>query len=158
MTDNQGLKIQSMIRDDCWVCGVRFSDARPPGQANKERHHIIPRKAGGENGPTVDICDHHHTMLHKVALRLKSGKPHFDLVRGEQGQRLEKILWLATQVHNAFQAVANDPNKQVTEILSLNKRDREVVQAIQRIYPQLKSRRAVFMFALRSLYSKHFTS
>jgi hypothetical protein len=149
--------MQSMFRDNCWVCGVRFTDATPPGPANKERHHIIPRAAGGADGPTVDICDKHHTILHKIALRLSSGKPHFDLVTGEDAERRKKLYWLATRVFNAFQATANDPNKQAAVFISVDHKQRAMVAALMKIYPNLKSREDVYSFALETLFARHFS-
>ena len=148
----------SIVLDHCWICGTRFTDSKPPGPANKETHHIIPRQAGGTDGPTVDICDRHHTMLHKIANRLSSGKPHFDLVTGETPAQKQKVYWLATRVFDAFQAVKNDPNKKVMTILTLDKKQQHQIHLLQKVYPKAKSREALFMLALEALYKKHFTS
>lgn len=40
----------------CWACGVSESI---------HEHHIIPRSAGGINGPTVDLCAVCHNAVHK---------------------------------------------------------------------------------------------
>jgi hypothetical protein len=143
--------------DHCWVCSARFTDCFPPGPANREEHHIIPRQAGGTDGPVVSLCDGHHTMLHKIAMRLSSGKPHFDLVTGETDDRKKKIYWLATRVYNAFQAVSGDPNKKVMVLLELDRDQQERIAKLRKVYPKVTSREELFDLAIRSLYSKHFT-
>lgn len=148
--------MQHIHQDHCWVCSVRFQDASPPGPAPKERHHIIPRQAGGIDGPTVDLCGDHHTMLHKIANRLSSGRPHFDLVTGETDDSKKKIYWLATCVYNAFQATSKDPNKKVMVLVTLDQNQQKIMQALAKVYPNLKSREAIFDYAIKSLYAKHF--
>lgn len=32
-------------------------------------HHVVPRAYGGERGPTVVLCSHHHSLVHKLAVR-----------------------------------------------------------------------------------------
>lgn len=139
----------------CWVCGLRFSDSTPPGPGNKEVHHIIPRQAGGSDGPTVTICDDHHTKLHKIALRLKSKKAYFDLIQGETDTSKHKLLWLATVAFNAFEAVKNDPNKKLYLLMSISKEQQLMIDRLKIVYPHLKSKEAIVSFALQSLYNKH---
>jgi hypothetical protein len=149
--------MDSIYLPHCWVCGVRFTDSRPPGPANREEHHIIPRQAGGSDGPTVSLCDGHHTCLHKIALCLKSKRPYFDLVTGESDDSKKKLYWLATTVFNAFEATKNDPNKQVMTLMSLDRRQQIMIDRLRGVYPRLKSREALINLALESLYKKHFT-
>jgi hypothetical protein len=140
----------------CWVCERRFTTANPPGPEQEELHHIIPRAAGGTDGPQVSLCTAHHTKLHKIANRLSSKKPYFDLLYGEPADRQKKILWLAAQVYNAFELTKDDPNKQTTVLLTLDKGMRDKLDYLKRVYPNLKSREALVVFAINSLYQKHF--
>jgi hypothetical protein len=148
--------MDSIVLPHCWVCEKRFTDASPPGPANKEIHHIIPRQAGGSDGPTVTICDGHHAALHKIALRMKSGKPHFDLLVGDTPPQKQKVLWLASRVHIAFEAVKNDPNKKVVVVMGLNAQQQLMIDRLKKVYPTLKSREAIFNLALQNLYNRHF--
>ncbi len=149
--------IPSIILPHCWICGVRFTDSIPPGPASKERHHIIPRKAGGVDGPTVDVCDDHHGRLHKIALRLSSKKPYFELVINESPESKQKLMWLAVQVYNAFEFAKGDPNKKVGVMLNLDLNQQHMIDRLKKIYPTLKSRESIMALALQSLYSRHFT-
>jgi hypothetical protein len=141
----------------CWVCGARFSDANPPGPANREEHHIIPRQAGGTDGPQVSLCDVHHTKLHKIANRLSSKKPYFELLFGESDPNKKKLLWLASRVYMAFQAVANDPNKLKMVVLTLDSNKQKMLDQLKHVYPKAKSREAIYDLALQQLYQRHFT-
>ena len=149
--------MQSIILPHCWVCKARFTTSDPPGPANMESHHIIPRQAGGADGPQVTICDVHHTKLHKIALRMSSGKPYFDLLVGDLGEARKKVIWLASRVYMAFEAVKNDPNKKKVAVISLDGRKQEMIERLKKVYPTLKSREAILELALQHLYSKHFT-
>lgn len=149
--------IKSIFCDSCWICGVRFRDSNPPGPAVMERHHIIPRAAGGADGPTVDICESHHQILHKIALRLSSKKPYLDLIGNETPEQRKKLYFLATRVYNAFQATKDDPNKKVAAIVELDRKQQDQITQLMNIYPQCKSREAVLALALEVLFNKHFS-
>lgn len=149
--------IASISLPHCWVCGVRFTDSDPPGRASKNVHHIVPRRAGGTNGPTVTLCSDHHDCLHKIALRMSSKKPHFDLVIDESEERRRKLYWLATVVRNSFEATKNDPNKTVMAFITLDRRQQAMVERLSKVYPQAKSREDVLCLALEAFYSRHFT-
>lgn len=146
--------IKHIFLDHCWVCRVRFTSANPPGPAQEQRHHIIPQSAGGANGPQVSLCDAHHVKLHRIAECLGK-KPYHQMLVGEPTDARAKILWLATQVANAFAAVANDPNK--TTVLSMTL-DGEFRRHIDRLKPVLgvRSREQVIRYAIRSLYKRNF--
>jgi hypothetical protein len=148
--------MDSISLPHCWVCDKRFTDSNPPGPENKEVHHIIPRAAGGSDGPTVTICDGHHKALHKIALRLTSGKPYFDLLVGDSPEQKQKVLWLASRVHYAFQAVKGDPNKKVVVVMGLDAKQQLMIDKLKVVYPSLKSREAIFNLALQNLYNKSF--
>lgn len=49
-----------MSKKQCWVCG------RKDGMHS---HHVIPRAYGGLDGPVVDLCGGHHTLIHTAALK-----------------------------------------------------------------------------------------
>jgi|SRR6185437_1280427 len=142
----------------CWVCGTRFSDVVPPGPANREEHHIIPRQAGGTDGPLVSLCDGHHAKLHKIALRLSSKKPYFDLLVGEPDAAKQKLLWLASRVYTAFEAVKSDPNKKVMLVLTIDRRKQYMIEQLKKVYPQARSREAIYDLALSAFYQRHFTT
>jgi hypothetical protein len=149
--------IQSIFSDKCWICDVRFRCSNPPGPATLERHHIVPRAAGGEDGPTVDICETHHQTLHKIALRMAAKKPYFDLVNQETDAQKKKLYWLATVVHNAFAATKGDPNKKVIATVELDRKRQDMITQLMGVYPQAKSREALLTLALEALFSKHFS-
>jgi hypothetical protein len=149
--------IASLVLDHCWVCAVRFRDSNPPGPSVREDHHIVPRAAGGANGPTVTLCETHHQILHKIALRMSSKKPHFDLVINESEERRRKLYWLATVVHNSFAATKNDPNKTVMAFITLDRKQQVMIEQLSKVYPQAKSREDVLCLALEAFYSRHFT-
>lgn len=151
------LSRKSIYLPHCWVCSARFTDSRPPGPANREEHHIVPRQAGGTDGPTVSLCDGHHACLHKIALRLKSKRPYFDLVTEEPDEAKKKLYWLATVVFNAFEATRDDPNKIVMSMMALDRKQQLMIERLRQVYPKVKSREALINLAIESLYRKHFT-
>jgi hypothetical protein len=141
----------------CWVCDERFSDAVPPGPLNREEHHIIPRQAGGEDGPQVSLCDGHHSKLHKIASRMSANKPYFDLIHGEPQAYHQKLLWLAVKVRDAFAATADDPNKKRMVVMTLDQTRVKQLDRLRKVYPSARSREAMYNLALEMLYRKHFT-
>lgn len=149
--------ISHTILDHCWVCSVRFTDARPPGPANREDHHIIPRAAGGSDGPQVSLCENHHGKAHKIALRFSSNKPYFDLTTGEPDSAKLKLLWLASRIDAALKATSKDPNKKTMVILALDRKKQKQIEMLKQVYPQCKSRESIYDLALQALFRKHFT-
>src|SRR5271156_6066871 len=139
--------MENLFLPHCWVCERRFVNAVPPGNEQEERHHIIPRKAGGEDGPQVSLCLDHHTKLHKIATRLSSKRSYFEFLRGESPDRQKKLLWLPSQVHNAFELTRDDPNKSVSVLFVLGQEHKRMIDKLRPIYPQLKSREALLSFA-----------
>lgn len=150
--------MDSITLPHCWCCGVRFQDSTPPGPANKEVHHVIPRQAGGTDGPTVTICEKHHASLHKIALRLKTQKSYHDLLVGDTPECQQIVLWLATKVFNAFEAVKNDPNKKAMAMVTLDLQHVVMVERLKKVYPKARSREAILTLALEHFYRKHFTN
>lgn len=145
--------VKHLFLDHCWVCNVRFATANPPGPANEQRHHIIPRAFGGEDGPQVSLCDGHHVKLHRMAEILP--KPVGHLVAGEPAERTKKLMWLALQVANAKKAAMSDPNKHVMHTLSLSPKYRDMLDKLKPVLG-VRSREAVILHAIESLANRHF--
>lgn len=144
----------SIVLDHCWICSAKFTGNG--GSAVREDHHVVPRAFGGVDGPTVTLCENHHGKLHRIAVALKAGKPYFENLQHEDIYKVKKLLYLANQVYNAELVMRNDPNKAASVMMTLNARHRGMVDSVKKIYPQAKSREAVFLLALEALYSKHF--
>jgi hypothetical protein len=118
---------------------------------------VIPRKAGGTDGPTFSICTVHHDKLHKIEKRLAANKPYYDLLVGETNpEHIRKILWLAVQARNGFAFAEGDPNKKVTTMVSLNRQHQAMIAKLKKLYPKAKSREAILKLGLLSLYARHF--
>lgn len=144
----------SIVLSHCWICQARFLG--DGGTEPREDHHMIPRASGGVDGPTVTLCDSHHSKTHALATALKFSKPYFGILRGESTERSKKLLYLANLIHNADLATRNDPNKAATAVLILNARHKNMVDMLKKIYPQAKSREAILLLALEALYTKSF--
>lgn len=147
----------------CWVCERRFVTSSPPGPALEEVHHIVPQAYGGTDGPVVSLCGDHHSALHKIALAFKSlkskkPKPYHMFLVGLRDDQKKKLLWLAQCAYNAEQEVSKDPNKHMAVVLSLDGRQRIMMDRLRAVYPQAKSKDKLLALALESLYFKHFTT
>ena len=81
----------------CWVCGCVMED----------RHHVFPRAYGGEKGPTVDLCQTHHRLVHDLAERdsLAAGRI------PQEHEAAGRTMFLAGCIETARNAVKDDPNK-----------------------------------------------
>jgi len=150
--------MKSITLDHCWVCNVRFNDVVNPGPANREEHHVIPRKAGGTNGPTVSLCDKHHTVLHKIAVSInsKNPKPYYHLVSDLSVDQQKKVLYLAGVAANAFAQTKNDPNKKRVVVISTDVQTEMMLSKLKTCYPQARSREDLIKIALQSLFNRHF--
>ncbi len=144
----------TIVLDHCWICGAKF--VGKGGTEIVEEHHVIPVAYGGKDGPTVSLCDTHHSKLHRIAVALKGGKNYFRHLAGEDQERTKKILYLSNQVYNAELATRGDPNKAAAVMLGLGARHKDMIDCLKRVYPQAKSREAVLLIALETLYKKHF--
>lgn len=138
----------------CWICGERFVEFG--GTAVLEHHHVIPQAFGGTDGPTVSICDSHHTKLHSIAVQMKTSKPYTSFLQGETSERAKKVLYLAQAVYNAQQVTRDDPNKLASTMVKLNARHKRQLDQLKAVYPKLKSRDAILLHALEFLHSRHF--
>lgn len=148
--------MKSIHLNYCWICEKRFTDAENPGLLNREEHHVIPRAYGGIDGPTVSLCDTHHTAAHKVASLLEAGKPYHLFTKNLNQTQISKLLYLATVIVNAKNKVANDPNKYSLVIIKLDKDTSDKVNKLQKIYKG--SREKLVRLSINSLYNKHFMS
>lgn len=134
----------------CWVCGRYFIETG--GDAQCEHHHVVPKAAGGVDGPTVSICTDHHSLLHNIATAMSSGRSWFKLLQHEQDlDRKRKILYLAETVHNSFKAIENDPNRRVLCTISLDVQHAQMIDFIKKIRGS-KSREQVILLAIELLY------
>ena len=75
----------------CIVCGVR---------KGLHEHHVVPRAYGGLNGPVVDICGAHHTLVHNAALK-KSQRDREAELEGHTEQQKEKLRELITVIRKS---------------------------------------------------------
>lgn len=150
-----GLSKKTLISDACWVCGERFKTSVPPGRANREDHHIVPRNAGGTDGPEVSLCDSHHATVHKLAPRLKNRRKYQDLLIGEGTQEMKKLLWLASIIVRSEALVVDDPNKLLRNGVMLNSAETAMMSKLQSMHKGA-TRSDIFKRALRVLYKQYF--
>jgi len=147
--------VKSIVLDYCWVCETRFVGSG--GSEIKHDHHLVPRAYGGVDGPTVTICDTHHSKTHRIAEALIAKRSHFTYLSGESEDRRKKLLYMANVIYNAWLAFHKDPNKAVSTVLTLDKNQQKMVDALKSIYPKARGRSDIINIALLSLYRKHFT-
>lgn len=145
---------RSIVLNKCWICSALFS--YNGGTEQREDHHIIPRAYGGVDGPTVTICDTHHTKTHRIAECLINQKNYFQYIKGEGPDVVKKLLWLASEIHNACLKMRNDPNKATSTVVTLNARHTHMVDALKKVKPKLRSREAQLLSALEAEYARHF--
>ena len=144
----------SLQLEYCWVCKNRFTEFGGAPSNFKHDHHMIPRAYGGVDGPTVSLCDSHHTTLHQVALKLYSGKPFGELLTGNQ-EHNKRILWLSTLVVNARRLTENDPNKPMMLPLVADKALKDKLKKLKQVYPKT-SFPALIKYAIEQLYRRTF--
>lgn len=145
---------RSIVLQHCWVCEARFIG--DGGTETREDHHIIPRAYGGVDGPTVTLCDSHHSKTHSIALKLIHNKPYFALLNGESKPRIQKLLYMANCIRNAELAMRNDPNKSAAAMVVLDARRKKMIDDLKTVYPNAKSREAILLVALEMLHGRHF--
>lgn len=149
------LQRNTLMFDHCFVCETRFKTSVPPGNANREDHHVFPRNAGGTDGPLVSLCDSHHTVIHKIAERLKRGASFTTLL--EQDQLINnRLCWLAAFIVKAEASVSeDDPNKKYANSVQLSATEIQMMKKLQSVYPTLK-RGDIFRLSLAHFYKQHF--
>lgn len=140
----------ALILPYCWICQKRFKTSVPPGPAVRNDHHIVPRNAGGTDGPQVSLCDTHHSTVHRLAERLHSNKAYTELLFGEDDLSSKKLLWLATTCYRAELAVVGDPNKHLGVSISLSTEEVQVMDALRVRYGNI-SRKNLVLLGMRLL-------
>lgn len=79
------------MSEKCYICETISPSC--------ESHHIWPRFAGGESGPTVWLCANCHTGIHRQALNLlsktASRKCYFTTAQLERAKPLIQYLVMA---------------------------------------------------------------
>lgn len=96
----------------CWVC---------EGDVNLHQHHVIPRNAGGTNGPTVTLCSGCHDGVHDLArilgpkAKLEVWLPRLaDYVSTWTTQKRKiRAMYLARIIRNSEALSSSSPNKTV---------------------------------------------
>lgn len=146
--------MKSIIQDHCWVCGQRFTTATPPGKANEERHHILPRAFGGTDGPVVSLCDSCHSKVHKLSYD-PSKVP--VLCKGYPLESINKLQYLCSIIYKAKRLLEQDPNKLLPMTFKITKGDAEKLDRLKSVL-NVKSRAAVYAVALNRLYHQHFSA
>jgi len=143
----------SVILPHCWVCEVKFVGSG--GTEQRHDHHVFPRAYGGVDGPEVSVCDGHHSKLHRIAEQLIKEKPYFQFLRGESPERIKKLMYLATRIHQMHLLIQNDPNKATSVSLVLTAKSQKMIDQLKPVIG-VRSREAVLLKALEILYSRHF--
>lgn len=146
--------MQSVIQDCCWVCGARFTTANPPGRANEERHHVLPRALGGTDGPVVSLCDSCHSKVHKLSYD-PSKTP--QVCQGYPEEALRKLQYLSGIIHKANKLLASDPNKLLPMTFKITKEQAEQLDKLKSIF-NVKSRADVFKITLSLVYNQRFSA
>ena len=146
--------MKSIIQDHCWVCGERFTTSIPPGRANEERHHILPRAFGGTDGPVVSLCDSCHSKVHKLSYD-PSKIPM--LCKGYPLESINKLIYLCGIIYKAKRLLEQDPNKLLPMTFKITKGDAEKLDRLKSVL-NVKSRAAVYAIALTRLYNQHFSA
>ena len=146
----------TLVLEHCWVCEARFNDVKNPGSAMREEHHVIPRAYGGIDGPTVSLCDGHHSAIHKIAVAFKSKKPYHHLLGTHDTNQVKKLLALAQFIANAEETTRSDPNKKAVVVFSLDSHTKKLVDDLLTVYPRAKSRAGILKIAIEALHASHF--
>lgn len=139
---------KTIALDHCWVCATKFIG----GQAMKEEHHMVPRAYGGLHGPTVTLCDTHHTLVHKVA---KVYGRHQTLVLHLSDHERTKVDHLAQIIVNAELKTKGDPNKAAVVTVELSGHQKAMVDKLKQVI-NVNSREAVLHEAISRLFSQYF--
>lgn len=146
--------MKSIILDHCWVCGERFTTAKPAGRANEERHHVLPRAFGGVDGPVVSLCDSCHSKVHKLSYD-PSKIP--SLCKGFPPESINKLQYLCGIINKAKSILEQDPNKLLPMTFKITKGEAEKLDKLKKVL-NVKSRAAVYGVALNRLYNQHFSA
>lgn len=145
--------LHSKILPHCWVCESRF--VGDGGTEQRHDHHVFPRAYGGVDGPEVSVCDGHHSTIHRIAEKLIRENPHHQFLRGEPPVQVQRLMYLATRIHQMYLATKNDPNKATSVSMVLTARHKKMIDALKPVLG-VRSREAVLIKALETIYSRNF--
>ena len=146
----QTISRDEMVSDACWVCGVRFKISVPPGNANRELHHLYPRNAGGTDGPIVSLCERDHSSLHKIAERIHGTRSYNDMLVTETPLASRRLVYLAICVVRAERIARADPNKYTRGGFSFTPDQMKILEILQKRFPN-RSRTDIIAAALKNL-------
>ncbi len=75
------------MMNKCWICETT---------KGIHEHHIVPRAYGGINGPTVNLCGAHHTLVHNTALKKSPNERRKELEGHTEAQtkKLEELVYV----------------------------------------------------------------
>lgn len=164
---NHGPPIRETISlPHCWVCGrAFFGEGGDDPSVVKHAHHVVPRAAGGTDGPTVSLCTHHHDLLHRIAeawmpILRRGGTPTAGVDRGsrmlavEAAAHVPRVSYLSRVVAVSLLEVENDPNKVKSVAITLLREDQERVADLLKIHK--RSREDLFLALLRAEHARVF--
>lgn len=131
--------------DGCWVCGRKFSapDEVVEDAVVKHVHHVVPRAAGGESGPTVTLCTHHHDLLHRIAEAWTSERYATWMLPSSRGYAFiqqqptrfhTRLIYLARVVAVSLIETLNDPNKRGQMSIQLSAEEGRMLTRLQKVY------------------------
>jgi hypothetical protein len=117
--------------DHCWVCGCLLADSGGDPSNIRESHHVVPQAYGGRDGPQVPLCLAHHDLLHLIAAKKISRKPHVQLLPVDKSLS-DKLNYLSTVILDAHTKFSKDPNKKLTASVTLPKHQMDKLAKLAR--------------------------
>lgn len=122
--------------DRCEACGELFMDAHAQGSKIRHEHHLIPRAYGGSNGPTVDICNEDHDLLHLLAVKVIHNSLTLDEIpsRCDGPNHALAITNMVYYVVEAERRTRNDPNKKTLVSVSLSGKQARMLDTITKTF------------------------
>lgn len=135
---------ESLVLSYCWVCQTT--------DTSFEQHHLVPRCFGGENGPTVTLCESCHTIAHENAENIYHGHP---LTTYNEVEKTTRSHYLSRVIVNARLAVEASPtNKKYKFATTFNSSTHDKLVRLVSHYNS--SQQKVIIYAINSLYAKLF--
>lgn len=151
----------------CWVCKRAFIDTTgtDPSVIRNE-HHVVPRMAGGTNGPTISVCSSHHDLLHLVAekasamSKVKQSVSDValdirDLLQGLTPQQRSRVIYLAYVVTRSFVLSEGDPNRKLQASFVYTADVMSKLDALKKVHG-VSNRQKLVEKLIRQDYAKHF--
>lgn len=117
------------VTEFCAACGAT---------GDLSEHHLRPRVSGGEDGPTVNLCEKCHGEAHGVIWRNHAALTRQALARKRrQGRRVGQVPYGFTLAEDEDRLL---PNAEEQEIIDEIRRRREAGEALQAIADDLNAR------------------